>query len=85
MASLARPLTPGRGAKCVICNTDSSPDLLVSCLGCGVTVHIDEYYTHWEKGEEIPAEWYYPIGHPGHRNVSAGIKLYVKYLRPDFM
>ena len=58
MASLARPLTPGRGAKCVICNTDSSPDLLVSCLGCGVTVHIDEYYTHWEKGEEIPAEWY---------------------------
>jgi len=36
-------------------------------------------------GKEIPSEWFYRKGEHGHRNISAAIKLYVKFLRPGFM
>ena len=43
--------------KCIICNGDDSLGM-VTCRGCGVTVHIDEYEASWESGASSEENWF---------------------------
>ena len=43
--------------KCIICNGDDSLGM-VTCRGCGVTVHIDEYEAAWESGASAEENWF---------------------------
>lgn len=44
-------------AKCIICNGDDSLGM-VTCRGCGVTVHIDEYEAAWESDKSVEKNWF---------------------------